>query len=171
MILTIIHQAEKAVKAVSSSFETILREAQSFVESERKLALNVKTATEDAVAGELARLRSQNALLGSLLDGEKLKLERARDELLQRFAGLLGEFTTERERGMRDAFGELERGNLGAEPALAQFGQDQRALVDEAVGRGKQWTAGLERKGSELKRTRDGALKVLFPSLVRVQDN
>lgn len=131
-----------------------------FVESERKLALGVKTATEEAVSSELARLRSQNALLTSLLDGERLKLERARDELLQRVAGLFGDFTAERERGMRDAFGKLERSNQAAEPDLTTFGEEQRARVDEAVGKGKQWSANLERQSSELKRTRDAALKV-----------
>lgn len=106
------------------------------------------------------RLRSQNSLLTNLLDGERLKLDHARDDLLQRVAGLLGDFTSEREKSMRDAFGELEHGNLAAEPDLMTFGEEQRIRVDEVVSKGNQWSVGLERKSSELKRSRDAALKV-----------
>jgi kinesin family protein 11 len=153
-------KAENVVKAVSSSLETVVYEAQSFVESERKLVAEVKKRTEDAVSAELGRLRSQNALLTRLLDAEKLKLESAQGELLQRFAGLLGEFTAQRNHGLREAFAEVERSNAEAEPALTTFEEAQCMVVDQAVVRGRQWGAELDKKGVELKRTKDTALKV-----------
>ncbi|KAJ7856859.1 P-loop containing nucleoside triphosphate hydrolase protein [Mycena olivaceomarginata] len=91
---------EKALEAMGGLVENVVREACSFVEAERDSVVEAKMLASNAAAAEMSRLRNQNELLTRMLEDEKLRGEKAKDELLQRVSGLLGEFTKERDRGL-----------------------------------------------------------------------
>jgi kinesin family protein 11 len=99
---------EKALEAMGGLVENVVREARSFVEAERDSVVEAKMLASNAAAAEMSRLRNQNELLTRMLEDEKLRGEKAKDELLQRVSGLLGEFTKERGRGLWDAAGILQ---------------------------------------------------------------
>lgn len=152
---------DKALKSMGSLIETIVREAQEHVEIERKSVLDTKVLADSAANDEIARLQEQNAHLADLLENERVKSERARDDLIQRISGLLGDFVVDRDRSLREAFTDITESNVKAEGAMASFIGEHVNRVEGVVVRGLEWSAGLEKKGGEGKRLRDGALKSL----------
>lgn len=153
-------KVDKALKSMGSLIETIVREAQEHVEIERKSVLDTKVLADSAANDEIARLQEQNAHLADLLENERVKSERARDDLIQRISGLLGDFVVDRDRSLREAFTDITESNVKAEGAMASFIGEHVNRVEGVVVRGLEWSAGLEKKGGEGKRLRDGALKV-----------
>ena len=111
---------------------------------------------------EVLRLQQQNALLTRLLESERTKAERAKEELIQRIAGLLGNFTTERDRSLREAFAEMTESNSSAEAGMVKLGKEQGQRLDAVVEKGMEWTTTLNKREGDLKRTRDGGFKVGF---------
>ncbi|KAJ7916415.1 hypothetical protein B0H13DRAFT_2323374 [Mycena leptocephala] len=110
--------AEKVLEAMGALVENVVREARSFFEAERDSVVDSKMLASNAAAAEMSRLRNQNELLTRMLEDEKLRGEKVKDELLQRVSGLLGEVTKERDRGLRDAVGILQDGNFKAEEGM-----------------------------------------------------
>lgn len=151
---------EKALKAMGSVVENVVREACSFVEAERSSVVEAKQLAVSTAAAEMTRLRNQNELLTRMLKDEKLRGEKAKDELLQRVSGLLGEFTKERDRGLREAVGIVQAGNVKAEEGVKVFERKHGEIVDTMEAKGKEVAKGVEKWGGDAKRTRDGALKV-----------
>jgi kinesin family protein 11 len=158
-------QVENALKAMGSLVNTIIRDAREYVDSERESVLQAKALASTAANAEVSRLREQNAHLTKLLESEKIKAEKAKDELIQRVSGLLGEFTSARDRSLREVVSQVQAGNAKAETQMLQFGTKHGEVMDGMVARGRDSTVSMERRGTEGKRTRDGALKVSSSSL------
>ncbi|KAJ7632641.1 kinesin 2 [Roridomyces roridus] len=161
---------EKAVRAMGSLIENIVQEARSFVQADRTSTAEVKLLADNASATEIARLRSQNELLIRMVEEEKLKGEKAKDQLLQRVSGLLGEFTRERDRGLREAVGIIQDGNSKAEEDMKVFGTSHGIIMQGMDAKGKEVERGVEKWGGEAKRTRDGALKSLHNSKAKLSN-
>jgi kinesin family protein 11 len=156
----LVNQVEKAVKSVTASLDSVVHDAQTYVEAERRLASDARTAAEAAVAAELAHLRAQNDRLAHLLEAERSKSERARDTLTEKIAALIGDYAAERESSVRDGLTEVEEANVAAEAALSKFRTSHGEYMDDALSKGKQFGSILDKKSVDLKRTRDGAFKV-----------
>ncbi|KAI0035071.1 kinesin motor domain-containing protein, partial [Vararia minispora EC-137] len=152
---------DKAVKAMSLLVDGILREAQEHIDRECKSVLEAKALAEVAAKDEVRRLKEQNAHLARLLQAERTKSEKAKDDLIKRISGLLGDFVSDRDRSLREAFADISEGNEKAQGALASFETEHGQLVDGLTARGKDWSVGLEKKTGENKRLRDGSLKSL----------
>ncbi|KZT67731.1 kinesin-domain-containing protein [Daedalea quercina L-15889] len=152
---------ETAFKTLGNVIDTVLREAQTYVATERKLLQEAKTMADNTTNAEILRLQHQNALLIRLLEAEKAKADRAKDELIKRVSGLLGDFTAERDRSLREAFSAMTESNASAEQEMVRLGQEHGKRLEDAVGRGKQWSTELEKRGAESKRTRDGGIKTI----------
>jgi kinesin family member 11 len=153
---------EGALKAIGLLVDTVIREAREYVDSERESVLQAKTLANIAANTEIGRLREQNMLLTKLLEAEKLKAEKAKDDLIQRVSGLLGEFTSARDRSLREAVSHVQAGNAQAEEEMVQFRKKHDEMMDGMVAIGGESAASMERRSTEGKRTRDGALKVSF---------
>ncbi|KAF8212191.1 kinesin 2 [Mycena galopus ATCC 62051] len=150
---------EKALKAMGSAVESVVREACAFVDSERALVAETKELAASTSAAEITRLRTQNQLLTRMLEEERLRGDKAKDELLQRVSGLLGEFTKERDRGLREAVGIVQAANVKAEEGMKVFEREHGDLAEAMEAKGKEVARGVEKWGADAKRTRDGALK------------
>ncbi|KAJ7235473.1 P-loop containing nucleoside triphosphate hydrolase protein [Mycena haematopus] len=155
---------EKALKAMGSVVENVVREACSFVDSERHSGAETKELVANAAAAEITRLRNQNQLLTRMLEEERLRGEKAKDELLQRVSGLLGEFTKERDRGLREAVGIVQAANVKAEEGMKALEREHGDLAEAMEAKGKEVARGVEKWGADAKRTRDGALKSVHGS-------
>ncbi|TFY60095.1 hypothetical protein EVG20_g7553, partial [Dentipellis fragilis] len=161
---------EKILRSMANLVEGIIREAQQHVKVENKLVLEAKAVAETAANEEIRRLQDQNAYLIRLLQSEKAKSERAKDELIKRISGLLGDFVTERDRSLREAVSDIKDSNEKAEGAMAHFADEHLQKVDSAVTKGQEWNMTLEKKGGENKRMRDGALKSLTTANNTIKD-
>jgi kinesin family member 11 len=151
---------EKALKTLGSIVESLVRETQSHIEEERVSMQQVNALADSTINDELIRLRQQNEMLTRLLETERAQGEKAKDELIQRVSGLLGDFTKERDRSLAQAVVCVQGSNNKAEEGMRSFG-DAFAQLTTIMGKRRDKTIGvLERRSGENKRTRDGALKV-----------
>jgi kinesin family protein 11 len=158
-------QVENALKAMGALVDTIVRDAQEFTESGHESIIQAKALAETAANTEIARLREQNILLTKLLESEKLRAKKAKDELIQRVSGLLGEFTSARDRSLREAVSHVQAENGKAEEEMLLFDTKHGEIMEGMVTRGGESAISLDRRGVEGKRNRDGSLKVSPPSL------
>ncbi|PCH38070.1 kinesin-domain-containing protein, partial [Wolfiporia cocos MD-104 SS10] len=134
---------ETAFKSLGDFAESILSEAQDYIISERTLMQEVKALADNTTSSEIQRLQEQNALLARLLESEKHKSERARDELMKRIAGLLSDYTSERDRSLRETFSEMSESNATAEEEMVQLGVEQGQRIEDALASGRKWSAAL----------------------------
>ncbi|KIJ69381.1 hypothetical protein HYDPIDRAFT_145382 [Hydnomerulius pinastri MD-312] len=161
---------ENGLKAMGSLIDTIVSEALAFVKAEGESTLQAKFLIDEMSRAEIDRLQAQNDLLSQTLEAEKVKSEKAKDELVQRVSGLLGEFVVARDQELREAFGAVVKGNAKAEEEVGKFGQRHERLMNDAAARGVEVSASFERRGAEGKRTRDGAMKAVGSVKTAFQD-
>lgn len=154
-------KVETAFKAVESLMDALLSEALAFAKTEAESALQAKTLIDQMSRAEIARLQAQNTMLLQTLEAEKVKSEKAKDELVQRVSGLLGNYVTSRDLELREAFGAITKENAKTEEVVNEFGQRHERLMNDATARGADLSASFQRKTVECKRTRDGAIKVI----------
>jgi len=158
--LTAFYQAEKAFKSVGSLLETIVQESQTYIQQERKLLQDAKALSDEVTSAEIGRLQEQNVLLTRLLESERVKSEKAKDQLISRISGLLGDFTAERDRSLRVAFEEMHNRNVIGEGEMERCGNENGERIVNVIRAGEDWGSSLARRGGESKRLRDGAFKV-----------
>ncbi|KAG1756753.1 P-loop containing nucleoside triphosphate hydrolase protein [Suillus paluster] len=152
---------ENALKTMGTLVDSAVSQAIDFVKAEEESALQAKTLVDDMSRAKIVHLQAQNALLVQILEAEKVKSARASDELVQRVSGLLGDFVASRDHELREAFGAVAKGNAKSEEEFGKFGQRHERLMNEATVRGSEAITLFERRGTEGKRTRDGALKTV----------
>ncbi|KAF8844950.1 kinesin-domain-containing protein [Paxillus ammoniavirescens] len=150
---------EDALKAMGSLIDTVVDEGLAFVKTEGESTLQAKALVDEMSRAEIARLQAQNALLTHTLESEKIRSEGAKDELVQRVSGLLGEFVAAQDQELREAFGGVMKGNAKAEEEVGKFGQRHARLIEDASARGAEVSTSFARRGAEGKRMRDGAIK------------
>ncbi|KAM5531198.1 hypothetical protein V8D89_015116 [Ganoderma adspersum] len=150
---------EKAFQELGTLTEAIKQEALEFIATERKTLQEAKALADNTTNTEILRLKQQNTLLTRLLETERIEAKRSADALLERIAGLLGDYTNERDRSLRETFSEMTESNTTAEHEMQQLGQKQGQQLDAAVSRGIQWSEHLIKRGVEGKRLRDGGIK------------
>ncbi|KAG8944135.1 kinesin motor protein cin8 [Tulasnella sp. 424] len=164
-----VETATKAFKSAIATIEDVTKEAQDFVQAERQAMSDIITISEEASAAEISRLRNQNNLLTTLLDSEKVKAEKMRDDLIKQVSSLLCGFTDARDRSMREAIDSVR--------ADIREGQQQMGEVEErarSVGRGaevryKQVEGRVVSLSGEGRRVGDGGLKALSTLTTTVQ--
>ncbi|OJT15735.1 Kinesin-like protein bimC [Trametes pubescens] len=161
---------EKAFQELGALTETIKQEALDFVATERKTLQEAKSLADNTTNMEILRLRQQNSLLTRLLETERVEAKRSADALLERIAGLLGDYTNERDRSLRGTFSEMTESNTVAEREMEELGQKQGQQLEAAVVRGSAWSEQLAKRGVNGKRLRDGGMKALNSATVSIRD-
>ncbi|KAF7323016.1 Kinesin motor domain-containing protein [Mycena chlorophos] len=160
--------AENAIDVLGAVVEAMAQEARSFVDKEREAVVQLKLLAAHTVTVEAKRLKTQNEALTRMLETEKVKGERAKDELLQRVSGLLGDFVRERDRGLREAVGLFQAENTKGAQDLKAFEQKHSELAAGMEAKGKEAVTGFERTSADAKRNRDGTLKSLTASKTKL---
>ena len=95
-----------------------------------------------------------------LLELERQKSEKAKDMLITRISGLLGEFMVERDRSLRETFEQMRNRNVVGEGEMEKCERENEERIVGIIRAGEDWTNSLVRRGAEGKRLRDGAIKV-----------
>ena len=129
---------------------------------ERKHSTEIKSLAESQAEVQIRYLKEQNAQLTRLLQHEKLKSERMKNDLVERVSGLVNEFAAERDRSLEDAFSKMKQENSRVESNLNGFTEEYSRKADEIMTRNQELSTSLEKKGEQCKRLRDGAFKVIL---------
>ena len=151
---------EKAFQELGALTEAIKQEALDFIATERKTLQEAKALADNTTNTEILRLKQQTALLTRLLETARSEAKRSADALLERIAGLLEDYTSERDRSLRGTFSEMTESNTAAGHEMQQLGQKQGQQLDAAVARGSTWSQHLTKRGVEGKRLRDEGIEV-----------
>jgi kinesin family protein 11 len=127
---------------------------------ERKHSAEVKSLAESQAEEQIRHLEEQNAQLTRLLQHEKSKSERMKNDLVERVSGLLNEFVAERNRSLEESFTKMKQENGHVESTLNGFTEEYSRKADDVMRRNQELSTSLEKKGEQCKRLRDGANKV-----------
>ncbi|KAG2349879.1 kinesin-domain-containing protein [Suillus weaverae] len=161
---------ENALKAMGTLIDSVVTKATDFAKADGDSALQAQSLVDDLSRTEITRLEEQNTLLVQLVDAEKVRSAKATEVLVQRISGLLGEFIASRDCDLREAFGAVVNANAKHEEEFSEFGQRHEQLMNEAVVRGSEALTSFERRSTEGKRIRDGALKTVGSVQVALKD-
>ncbi|KAG1875275.1 P-loop containing nucleoside triphosphate hydrolase protein [Suillus tomentosus] len=152
---------ENVLKAMGTLLDSAVTQAIELVKADGESALQAKSLVDDMSKAENTALQEQNALLVRMIEAEKVKSAKATEVLVQRISGLLGEFVASRDRELREACSTVVSANAKHEEEFNEFGQRHDKLMNEVAIRGSEAMTSFERRGTEGKRTRDGALKTV----------
>lgn len=152
---------EQALNSVYSILESTIREATQLIETERQSMLQAQTFVNEAADVEIRRLSQQNETLVRLLEAERLKADRAKDDVIQQVARLMGDYAKERNKGLKDAFGAVQSSNGKAQEEMELFRQRYGDASEVMDGQCSAALASLEKRSGNAKRTRDGSLQVI----------
>lgn len=128
---------------------------------ERERNAEAKSTVESQADEQIRHLKDQNAQLTRLLQHEKLKSERMKNELVERVSGLLNEYVADRDKNLEEAVVAIKEENTQAESMLNGFSDEYSRKVDDVVKRNQELGTLIEKKGDQCKRLRDGAFKVM----------
>ena len=145
---------------LGSLIEAFVTDGQKYIESEREVILQAKALAHNAADTEIMRLRAQNDFLVRMLESEKAKADKAKDDLVQRVSALLGEFTSARDQSLRAAVAHAQADNEKAKESMLQFEAGHIELIDSIVAKGAKSSTSFSKGSLDGKRTREGALKV-----------
>jgi kinesin family member 11 len=157
---TTILVVEQVVRNLASLVETIVQEVLDQVESQKETVRQVDTLAQEASASELARLKKQSFTLAKLVESEKVKVLKAKDELLSKVSSLLGDFATERDRGLREALTTVQSDISAGEIEVTSFKRKHAEMMEDMDASASQLHDGLQARRLESKRLRDSAMKV-----------
>lgn len=129
--------------------------------AERERNAEAKSIAESQAEEQIRRLKDQNAQLTRLLQHEKLKSERMKNELVERVSGLLNEYVADRDKSLEEAVVAITEENSQAESTLNGLTDEYSRQVDDVMKRNQELCTLIEKKGDQCKRLRDGAVKVL----------
>jgi kinesin family member 11 len=153
-------QVEKALSSIAVLIQSVIQDSQEYMIVERKHHTDVKSLAESQAEEQIRYLKEQNAQLTRLLQYEKLKSERLKNDLVERVSGLLNEFVSERDRSLEEAFGKIKQQNGQVENTLNGFTEEYSRKAGDVLTRNQELGTLLEKKGEQCKRLRDGAHKV-----------
>lgn len=129
--------------------------------AERERNAEAKSIAESQAEEQIRRLKDQNAQLTRLLQHEKLKSERMKNEMVERVSGLLNEYVADRDKSLEEAVVAIKEENTQAESMLNGFTDEYSRKVDDLMKRDQELCTLIEKKGDQCKRLRDGAVKVM----------
>ncbi|KAG9032021.1 kinesin motor protein cin8 [Tulasnella sp. JGI-2019a] len=153
--------ATTVFRSAVSLVDAVVLEAKSFVDEERTAFEELREVTEQAASSEISRLQNQNKLLTQLLDSEKIKAERMRDDLIKQVSSLLVGFTEARDTSMREAVGAVREDIVEGQREIAQYAGRVEGTIGESVSRMERVNERMEGRGAEGRRVKDGGLKAL----------
>ncbi|KAF9464724.1 kinesin 2 [Collybia nuda] len=155
---------ETALTTMTLLVETLVSEHQEYIDTELKRLLEVKALAHETSENEIRHLKQQNESLIKLLDSERTKADKTKDQLIQQVSALLGDFTKERDKDLRAAIAIIQSENRKAEEEMKIFSDQHHITIGNMEIKGAEMSASLKTKRGEGKRTRDGAYKVLNKS-------
>lgn len=135
---------------------------------ERKHHAEVQSLAESQAEEQIRYLKEQNAQLTRLLQYEKLKSERMKNDLVERVSSLLNDFVCERDRSMEETFTKIKQQNCQVENTLNGFREEYARKADDVLRRNQELSTVLEKKSEQYKRLRDGAHKVKLIDLPHI---
>jgi kinesin family protein 11 len=132
---------EESSTTLSSFIEKISQKIQVYLNTELSALDEIQALARNMVAKEMSSLQRQNEILAKMLVEERKNGEKAKNDLLQRVSGLLGDFMQKRDDSLKESIGNLQRSNKEVEDLLSSTYTQQVSAHEDMVIRTRE--AGL----------------------------
>jgi len=110
---------------------SMLSDAMTNTQEDEQISSQASTTAEKMSQIEIARLQAQNTQLTKLLEVERAKSQKAKDELVKQISGLLADFVASRDSDMCSTFGFVAHDNAKGEEEMKKHAQQHRELMAE----------------------------------------
>ncbi|QRW18820.1 kinesin motor domain protein [Rhizoctonia solani] len=111
--------------------------------------------------GDVLRLRGQNESLVSLLEAERVRSDRMRDEAIARVTALITGFTAESQKGLYEAVAATRAGLGEGEEALSRFAVEHEEEAERVVETTEGLVSVLQGKEAEGKQIKEDGIKAI----------
>ena len=128
---------EESSTTLSSFIENISQKIQAYLNTELSALDEIQALAKNLVAKEMSSLRRQNEILAKMLLEERKNGEKAKNDLLQRVSGLLGDFMQKRDDSLKESIGNLQRSNKEVEDLLNSTYVQQVSAHEDMITRTK----------------------------------
>ncbi|EIW85175.1 kinesin-domain-containing protein [Coniophora puteana RWD-64-598 SS2] len=162
---------ENAFMNMDQLMSSMLSDAMTNIQEDEQISSQASTTAEKMSQIEIARLQAQNTQLTKLLEAERAKSQKAKDELVKQISDLLAGFVASRDSDMCSTFGFVAHDNAKGEEEMKKHAQQHRELMAELSTRHAEAASQYRERGVEAKRTRDGALKSLGTAKTSLEDS
>ncbi|KAG6890679.1 hypothetical protein C0995_005051 [Termitomyces sp. Mi166 len=159
--LATFESVEDALTSMLTLVESVVGSAADYITAEREDIQRTKEMAATVSQEEINRLKHQNEALIEMLNSERAKGDKTKDELIRRVSSLLGEFTAERDRSLKEAANVVLESNREAEEEIKVFLKSHMESMEKMESVGVKVGKQLEQRRREGKRTRDGAFKAI----------
>lgn len=126
---------EESSTTLSSFIEKISQKIQVYLNTELSALDEIQALAKNLVAKEMSSLQRQNEILAKMLLEERKNGEKAKNDLLQRVSGLLGDFMQKRDDSLKESIGNLQRSNKEVEDLLNSTYVQQVSAHEDMVAR------------------------------------
>lgn len=126
---------EESSTTLSSFIEKISQKIQVYLNTELSALDEIQVLARNLVAKEMSSLQRQNEILAKMLVEERKNGEKAKNDLLQRVSGLLGDFMQKRDDSLKESIGNLQRSNKEVEDLLNSTYVQQVSAHEDMVTR------------------------------------
>ncbi|CAE6473630.1 unnamed protein product [Rhizoctonia solani] len=157
-----IGDADKALQAACGLLETVVTESQSYIHENVKLGVSrMQQLAKQTSDNEALRLRRQNEVLASLLETERIRSERMRDQVTAQISALITGFTTDSHKGLCEAVTLACEGLQEGEEALDAFAVQHEAEAEQAVKTAEGLVNVLQSREAEGRQIKEDGLKAI----------
>lgn len=150
-----IYLLNQSITILQSLIGSICSEIQLYLKEERDALTQSDSLSKRLATEKIEHLRRQNEMLAQWVTDERKSSENAQTDILQRFAGLLGEFFQKRDESLRESIESLERSNIEVEDLIETAGKREAKEKEEMLHRNNEMfdhLQGLEKQGHETKK-------------------
>ncbi|KAF8742042.1 Kinesin protein, partial [Rhizoctonia solani] len=154
--------ADKALQAACHLLETAVTESQRYIQENVKLSVSrMHQLAKETSQNEVLRLRGQNESLVSLLEAERVRSDRMRDEAIARVTALITGFTAESQKGLYEAVAATRAGLGEGEEALSRFAVEHEEEAERVVETTEGLVSVLQGKEAEGKQIKEDGIKAI----------
>ncbi|KAL7422520.1 Kinesin-related motor protein [Cryptotrichosporon argae] len=132
--------------------ETVITQAQTHISEEIAISKAALHLVQTTATDEMARLKTQNALLARLLAQERANSQRLRSELVGNITTMIMGFTDAQDASLEQAFAEVQNANDAGVDGLDAFVRMYEASAETASQRRSVFQAGLNADTGAVKR-------------------
>ena len=159
---------DRTTKGLHSLLESVIASASKFADSEHQSILVAQKLVDDATQAENSRLRQQNENLLHMLELQRAEGTQAKDSLIQRISGLLGEFMEARDHDLRKLVNPVAADNESAIGYMDGLSEQHRAVTSQIKKEGVALNRGLDKGRAQSKVMADELNKVRYSYYERV---
>ncbi|KAF9264663.1 kinesin-domain-containing protein [Marasmius fiardii PR-910] len=159
-LANIFSEFANVIRTLYTLLESVLSTTSKFVDSQCESVLAAHATANDLAQAEIVRLRKQNQELLQVVEQQKVESARAKDDLIQRVSGMLGDYVEVRDQNLREALLPMQRANESAIKSVGSFSEQHKTITSGIQGEGAAMSRQLEKAKTQSRAMTEESTKV-----------